>query len=143
MRRGGGEIGIYIIFTNFGEFINEFPRIYEFLQTTFTWRFFQIIHIFHSIQPWSECNLSFLFIIIFQSHQSFEPLSSISGEDKHMRVVSIKNWFSIVIDWSIFKNQFFNPIIDFRSYMIDFFIYLWSIFHFFFFTNEKRPISWR
>ncbi len=47
---------------------------------------------------------------------------------------------SILIDWSVFKNQFFDPIVDFQSYMIDLFIFLWSIFRFFF-ENEKRPIS--
>ncbi len=55
-------------------------------------------------------------------------------------VVRIKNWFSIMIDWSVFKNRFFDPIIDFRSYMIYLFIYLWLTFAFFF-DNEKRPIS--
>ncbi len=35
------------------------------------------------------------------------------------------------------KNWFSDPIVDFRSYMIDLFIYLWSIFRFFFFNNEK------
>ncbi len=37
-----------------------------------------------------------------------------------------------MIDWSVFKNWFFDPIIDSRSYMNDFFIFLWSIFRFFF-----------
>ncbi len=46
-------------------------------------------------------------------------------------MILIKNRFSIMIDWSVFKNQFFGPIIDFRSYMIDLFIFLWLIFRFF------------
>ncbi len=49
----------------------------------------------------------------------------------------IKNQFSIMIDWSVFKNRFFNPIIDFRSYMIDLFIFVWLIFRFFFWQWKK------
>ncbi len=39
-----------------------------------------------------------------------------------------KNQFLIMIDWSVFKNRFFDLITDFRSYMIGLFIFLWSIF---------------
>ncbi len=33
-----------------------------------------------------------------------------------------------LINWSVFKNQFFDPIINFRSYMINLFSFLWWIF---------------
>ncbi len=59
-------------------------------------------------------------------------------------VIPIKNWFSIMIDWSVIKNQFFDLIINFQSYMIDLFIFLWSIFQFFWqvFTIHVQINSW-
>ncbi len=67
--------------------------------------------------PYAVCSLEFQTMLEIFS----EPI-----------VIPFKNRFLIMIDWSVFKSQFFDPIIDFLSYMIDFFIFLWSIFLFFF-----------
>ncbi len=67
-------------------------------------------------------------------------------------VILIKNQFSIMIDWSVVKNQFFDPLINFRSYMINLFIFLWAIFRFFLFfvagfhhtcTNKSQDLNLR
>ncbi len=47
--------------------------------------FFDVMRIFSSIQPKSECNLPFPYGIIFQTCQYFEPPCSTLGGDKHMR----------------------------------------------------------
>ncbi len=55
------------------------------------------------------------------------------------QVISIKNRFSIMIDWSVFKIRFFNPIIYGRSFyfpMIDLSV---SFFFFFFFFYRFSP----
>ncbi len=46
--------------------------------------------------------------------------------------IPIKNQFSVMIDWSIFKNQFFDPIIYDPSFYfptIDFLIFFLAGFH--------------
>ncbi len=55
-------------------------------QITFILNFFQVVCIFCSVETLNECILSFLYSIIFQPHQSFEPPSSTlwEGGDRHM-----------------------------------------------------------
>ncbi len=49
--------------------------------------FLHVMRIFGSAEPYIECILPFLYNIIFQLYQFFEPLSSTPREeDRHMRL---------------------------------------------------------
>ncbi len=55
-------------------------------------------------------------------------------------VILIKDWFSFMIDWSVFKNRFFDPIMYDRSFyflMIDFSISFLQVFTIHVRTNLK------
>ncbi len=49
-------------------------------QTTFIWIFFDVMRIFGIVEPQSESNFPFLYIIIFQIYWSLESLAPLVGE---------------------------------------------------------------
>ncbi len=63
---------------------------------------------------WKPPILSFLAVSMLHLHVQLMK-RTFGGLWKKL-VILIKNRFSIMIDWSIFKNRFFDPIINFWSY---------------------------
>ncbi len=74
-------------------------------RTTFIWTFFDVMHIFGSVEPQSESNFPFLYIIRFQIYWSLELPSSTCGGDRHMCLGTFlyEIQFRITLIWSFLK----------------------------------------